>query len=70
MEASVSIDEAKDAIKYCIEQEGFTYQSLELDIGTTPETTGYGLGEKTTKKPYFKGVNVNIKTKEKKLGGK
>ena len=69
-ELEVSEEEIKNAIQYCIEQEGYTFVNQTMDKGLTDETTGYGMGERTIQKPYFKGITVDIKENTKKIGGK
>lgn len=67
---TISIDEMLEAIKYYIEQEGYTYVDYEIDKGLDRKFVGYGMNEFEQKTAYFNGVNVSVdlnnKKKEKK----
>lgn len=69
-EIEVSEEEIKNAVQYCIEQEGYTFESYRMEKGLTEECEGYGLGERRVEKPYFKGIIVTVKENTKKIGGK
>lgn len=62
----ISIDEMLEAIKYYIEQEGYTYVDYEMDKGLESKFVGCGMGEYEQKIPYFNGININVDVKNKK----
>ena len=55
-------EEVKASIKYFVEKEGHTYTGYRMLSGMEPKTTGYGMGEQTDYVPYFKGIEVGVKT--------
>lgn len=73
-ETSISIvisdDELENIIHYYLEQDGYSVNNIEIDKGLEYKTEGYGMGEHTESYPYFRGIEVNIKGKEKKIGEK
>ena len=73
-EVSMSIDvndeELKNIISFYLEKEGYSIKGFDLDKGLDYRTEGYGMGEHTESFPYFRGVNVDINEKVKKIGEK
>lgn len=71
-ETPISIDisdnDLKTIIKYYLEQDGYSVTNIMIDKGLDYKTEGYGLGEHTESYPYFRGVEINIYGKEKKIG--
>ena len=67
---SLSHDDVKQAIKEIFINDGYTVCSVTFDSGLKYKWEGYGIGETRVSKPYFTGVSVKIKSKEKvkKLG--
>ena len=68
-ESPISIDvfdnDLETIIKYYLEQEGYSVTYFYIDKGLDYKTEGYGMGEHTEAYPYFRGIEVNIKEKEK-----
>ena len=73
-EVSISIDvtddELKNIISFYLEKEGYSIKGFDMDKGLDYRTEGYGMGEYKESYPYFRGVNVNINEKVKKIGEK
>ncbi len=71
-ETPISIDisdnDLKTIIKYYLEQDDYSVTNITIDKGLDYKTEGYGLGEHTESYPYFRGVEINIYGKEKKIG--
>ena len=72
VETPISIDisdnDLNTIIKYYLEQDGYSVTNIMIDKGLDYKTEGYGLGEHTESYPYFRGVEINIYGKEKKIG--
>ena len=63
-------EQLKSIISYFLQKDGYTLNSIYLDKGLEPKTEGYGYGEHTEYRPYFKGINIRINEKIKKIGEK
>ena len=66
----ISNDSLKAIIKDYLEQDGYIVTNMKIDKGLDYKTEGYGMGEHTEAYPYFRGIEVNIKGKEIKIGGR
>ena len=64
----ISDNDLKTIIKYYLEQDDYSVTNITIDKGLDYKTEGYGLGEHTESYPYFRGVEINIYGKEKKIG--
>ena len=64
----ISNDSLKAIIKDYLEQDGYIVTNMKIDKGLDYKTEGYGMGEHTESYPYFRGIEVNIIGKEKKIG--
>ena len=65
---NISDNDLKTIIKHYLEQDGYIVTNMKIDNGLDYKTEGYGMGEHTESYPYFRGVEVNIKGKEKNKG--
>ena len=65
---NISDNDLKTIIKHYLEQDGYIVTNMKIDKGLDYKTEGYGMGEHTESYPYFRGVEVNIKGKEKNKG--
>lgn len=65
---NISDNDLKTIIKHYLEQDGYIVSNMKIDKGLDYKTEGYGMGEHTESYPYFRGVEVNIKGKEKNKG--
>lgn len=63
MTREVSSDELLNIFKTVLGSQGHTVSSVALNSGVNESCEGYGLGEHTVKRPYFRGVVVNVKEK-------
>ena len=64
----ISNDSLKAIIKDYLEQGGYIVTNMKIDKGLDYKNEGYGMGEHTEAHPYFRGIEVNIKGKEIKIG--
>lgn len=56
-------------LKNIITDSGYTVKEVNWNAGIKPVTTGYGMTEKTDWMPYCDGLVIEVKTKQKVLGG-
>ena len=70
-EALINIDkdDVSNAFKYAFSKENYNIKSFNYLNGLDYITEGYGMGEHTCKKPYFKGIEIELSEKTKKIGG-
>ena len=66
---SISEEEVMNAMKYVLEEEGYIFKSMTIDKGIDRVSVGYYTDEHTEMRAYFKGIDVEINSKTKKLGG-
>ena len=62
---TIRTDEMIDIIQYYIESEGYEFTGYTIDKGLNEVTEGYGVSEHTDKVPYFNGIEVGVKIKNK-----
>lgn len=63
MTREVDDEELFNIFRTVLGNEGHTIKSLTVNSGVNESTEGYGMGEHTVKRPYFRGVIVNVKEK-------
>ncbi len=56
-------------LKSIITDSGYTVKEVNWDAGIKPVTMGYGMTERTDYQPFCNGLTVEVKTKQKVLGG-
>ena len=56
-------------LKNIITDSGYIVKEVNWNAGIKPVTTGYGMTEKTDWMPYCDGLVIEVKTKQKVLGG-
>lgn len=56
-------------IKNSVANSGYTVKEVNWDAGIKPVTTGYGMTERTDYQPFCNGLTIEVKTKQKVLGG-
>lgn len=56
-------------IKNSVANSGYTVKEVNWDAGIKPVTMGYGMTERTDYQPFCNGLTVEVKTKQKVLGG-
>lgn len=52
-----------------VTESGYIVKEVNWNAGIKPVTTGYGMTEKTDWMPYCDGLVIEVKTKQKVLGG-
>lgn len=69
-EINVTPEETKNAFNYALGREGYEVENVTFDDGINETYKGYGPMEYKEYKPYFNGVNVQVKNnfKQKKIG--
>lgn len=65
----LSIQDIEKVLKTIFEKEGYEVSSVSCNYGLDSKLEGYGMGEHQESYPYFRGVEVRIKDKIKKIGG-
>lgn len=65
----LSIQDIENVIKNIFEKEGYEVSNVSCDYGLDSKSEGYGYYEHVVNYPYFRGVEVGIKNKTKKIGG-
>lgn len=72
-EQTISIDinenQIMTIVKYYLEQEGHTVKDVSINKGINSAVSGYWMMEQNVYKPYFRGVEVKLEEKTKKIGG-
>ena len=61
----ITENELKDTLKIILEEAGYILDNLTFDSGINYVTEGYGFGEQTIARPYFKGAIINIRKLDK-----
>lgn len=64
MTRDVNETELFNIFRVMLDKQGHTLSSLSINSGVSESVEGYGLGEHTVKRPYFRGVTVTIKDKK------
>lgn len=59
----VNEEELFNIFRVMLDKQGHTVSSLSINSGVNESVEGYGLGEQTVKRPYFRGVTVTVKEK-------
>ena len=65
----LSIQDIENVLKIVFEREGYEVSNVSCNYGLDSRLEGYGMGEYVESYPYFRGVEVRIKDKIKKIGG-
>ena len=65
----LSTQDIENVLKKIFEREGYEVSKVSCDYGLDSRLEGYGMGEHVEDYPYFRGVEVKIKDKIKKIGG-
>lgn len=64
MTRDVNETELFNIFRVMLDKQGHTLSSLSINSGVSESVEGYGLGEHTVKRSYFRGVTVTIKDKK------
>lgn len=65
----LSIKDIENVLKNVFEKDGYEVLSVSCNYGLDSRSEGYGMGEHMEYYPYFRGVEVRIKDKIKRIGG-